>query len=270
MNNTIENFLRNNDVYLDILDSDIFTIKSDSEINPILGRYYIPGKHFKKYISIANILGFSYDIHDLSQSLIENLSYFFDSEGTTYQKRSVGMTTMDREKCLETLKRVSSQDTVYVRECENNKYTITDNGLHRFHILRFHYINELSKIDENNTEQIKHLESKYTIPVEVQQTDYVKTYCYFILKKLIPEIRISADYNDNYELTGNSVVKIGDKQKVLSDEELINFLKRAIEKYNSKLNDYIYNFEYYIEILPTFKSFLEDNTIDLFSQEALV
>ena len=231
MNDTVKQFLQNNVSSMEYIESDFFKVKSDADINPILNRYYIPSKRIKKYVSIADILGYDYECIGLSRNLVSNLSNFFDENGTTYKTRSVGMLKMDREKCVKTLKAVSENDTIYVRECEDNKYVITDNGMHRYHVLRFHYLNELSQIDQTNSEQVKNLKLKYTIPVEVQQTDYVKTYSYFILKKLIPNISLSADYDSNYNLTGNVVIKIGDKQKVFSDEELIAFLQSAVVRH---------------------------------------
>lgn len=266
MNETIKKFLERNGVDSQSLDFDGFGIKSDTDINPILERYCIPGKKVKREISIAQILGYSYTYFDLGANLIQNLSHFFDDNGTSYQTRSVGMLTMHREKCIETLKHVSTQDTIYVKECENNKYIITTNGMHRFHVLRFYYLNELSKIDKSDKLAIQKLNEKYTIPVEVQETDYIKTYSYYILKKLIPQIELQSDYNSNYERTGKVVVRIQDKQKILTDEELLDFLRSTINENKEKVANNIDVFKHYEEKLPTFKNFLEEYQIDLFFQ----
>lgn len=270
MNDTIINFLENNDINPNSSDSDRFNIKSEAEINPILDKYFIPGKRVKKEISIANILGYSYEHLGLSYNLIHNLSHFFDHNGSTYQTRSLGMLKMSKEDCVETLKNVSIRDTVYVKECEKNKYIITTNGMHRFHVLRFHYLNELSKINPNDKDEIKKLNQKYTIPVEVQETDYIKTYSYYILRKLIPQIKLESEYDSNWEQTGNVILRLEDKEKSFNDEELLTFLQKVIQKNQDKVFKYIDNFKYYEELLPTFKKFLEDYQIDLFSQEVSI
>lgn len=270
MNKTVIEFLQNNNTKPEDIQNANFSVMSDTEINPILNRYYIPGKRVKKEISIANILGYSYENLDLGTNLIENLSHFFDAEGTTYQTRSVGMLTMDREQCIVTLKNVSKSDTIYVRECEKNKYIITDNGMHRYHVLRFHYLNALSQIDIHNREQISALQDKCTIPVEVQETDYIKTYSYYILRKLIPQIELRAEYDSNYEKTGNVVVQIQDKRIVFTDEQLIDFLQKTINQNREKIDRYLDMLEYYQKWLPTFKKFLEENQIDLISREVSI
>ena len=270
MNETITDFLQKNNINIDTIQDLNFKVKSSGEINPILERYYIPGKEIKKDISIAHILGYSYEERYLQNNLIENLSEFFDPEGETYQTRSLGMLTMDRDTCVETLKNVSIHDTVYVRECEQNKYVISENGMHRYHVLRFHYLNELSQIDKNDKERIKALQDKYTIPVKVQKTDYIKTYSYFILRKLMPGIQLRAEYNDLHdEKTGNVVVIHQDKRKVFTDEQLLEFLQNVIANNTEKIDEYVADsFEYHKNLLPTFKTFLEENNIDIFSQEA--
>ena len=270
MNKTVTDFLQKNNIDINTIQNSNFHIKSDSEINPILNRYYIPGKTIKKEVSIAHILGYSYENLDLGSNLIENLSHFFNSDGTTYQRRSVGMLTMERDQCVETLKTVSKRDTIYVRECEGKKYIITTNGMHRYHVLRFHYLNELSQVNISDKTQVKALQDKYTIPVEVQETDYIKTYSYFILRKLIPQIRLEAEYDSNYEITGNVVIDIQDKQKVLKDNQLLDFLQKTIMQNKEKVDQYADILKYYQETIPTFKKFLEENQIDLISQEVSV
>lgn len=270
MNKTVLDFLKKNDVNPDTIDDYYFSIKSEAEINPILDRYHVGGKKIEKEVSIANILGYSYEYLCLDRNLIENLSHFFDENGSGYQKRSIGMITMDRDKCVETLKRVSESDTVYVRECENNKYTITTNGMHRFHILRFHYLNELSTIDKSNKEEVRKLHAKYTIPVEVEETDYIKTYSFFILRKIDPQIRIENEYDSNYQRTGKAVLRYLDNKKVVTDDKLLDLLQKAINNNRDKLNRYSDNFEFYARTLTTFRQFLEQNNIDLISQEATV
>ena len=108
MNKTVIDFLQKNGIDPQTTNYDQYYIKSDGDINPILNRYCIPGKRIKKNISIGNILGYGYDNLDLGRNLVDNLSKFFDAEGSGYEKRSIGMLTMDRDECVETLKDVST------------------------------------------------------------------------------------------------------------------------------------------------------------------
>lgn len=263
MNKPVEKFLTENDYDFDNADYYSFCVKSDADINPFLIHFYIPGKSFKTNVSIANILGYSYESFNLSCNLISNLSRYFDEEGTSYQVRSLGMLTMDRETCIETMKKVSIDDTVHVRECDENKYIITSNGMHRYHVLRFHYLNELSKIDANDETQIKQLQEKYTIPVEVKQPDYFKTYAYFILNRLNPEISLSNEYDSNFNTTGNAVVKIGNNIKVYTDSELLLLLQQTIKQNSEEFNRLADRLKYYQEELPTFRNFLCNNNINI-------
>lgn len=265
MNETIEKFLLRNGIDLSTVDKSRFRIRSKEEINPVLNLFCIPGKKIKKDVSVSEILGYSYEYFELGNDLLENLSYFYNENGSGYQTRSIGFLSYDADKMLETTQEVCKTDTMFVQECESGKYVITENGLHRFNVLRFHYICELLKTDKSSIKEYEELKKKYTIPVEVQQTDYVKSYAYFILRKIIPNIEIRVEYNEDYELTGNAVVSIGEKEKVLTDSELISFLKREIENNRDLLARYADMFECYSENLISFHDFLEQNDIDLFS-----
>ncbi len=265
MNETIEKFLKQNNFDIDAINMNMFRIRSDSEVNPILNRYFIPGKKEQKEVSIAEICGYSYEYYELSNNVLDNLSYFYNENGSGYQTRSIGFLKYDADQLLELLKEVCKKDTMCLRECERNKYVITDNGLHRYNILRFHFLNELSKVGQD-IQAYKALKKKYTVQVSVQKTDYIKTYSYCILRKIFPTIQIQAEYDKDYNITGNSVVTInGDKTKVFNDAELIDLLKRAIENNKDIIERYADMFESYDENLISFHEFLTQNNINLLS-----
>ena len=265
MNETIEKFLKQNNLDIDAININMFRIRSDSEINPILNRFYIPGKKEQKEVSIAEICGYSYEYYELSNNLLDNLSYFYNENGSGYQTRSIGFLKYDADQLLELLKEVCKKDTMCLRECEHNKYVITDNGLHRYNILRFHFLNELSKVGQD-IQAYKALKKKYTVQVSVQKTDYIKTYSYSILRKIFPTIQIQAEYDKDYNITGNSVVTInGDKTKVFNDAKLIELVKWAVENNKEIIDRYIDMFEFYDENLISFHEFLTQNNINLLS-----
>ncbi|MFQ6752391.1 MAG: hypothetical protein ACLRFL_02350, partial [Clostridia bacterium] len=141
---------------------------------------------------------------------------------------------------------------------------------HRYHVLRFHYLNELSQINSNDKEKIQELKDKYKIPIEVTETDYVKSYSYFILKTINSKLRIDVEYDENYCKTGNSELRLEDEKRILTDEELLDFLVRKIDRNREKIKDHLGKFDLYMERIPSFKRFLEENNIDLFSQEVTV
>lgn len=270
MNSMIENFLEKNNINLDNNNTSLYSVKSVSEINPILYRHFLPGEHIKKYISIADILGYDYECMGLSTNLIFNLDHFFDSNGSTYQKRSIKMLEMERDEVVESLENLCLKDTAYVQECENNKYVVTTNGMHRYHALRFHYLNELSQIDPNDNEKIKQLKQKYIIQVEVTPVDYLKTYSYFLLRKINPQIRLDVEYDSSSKLTGNSELTYKDKKNILTDEQLLDLIMRKINENREILQDSLGMIDLYAEIIPSFKNFLEEHNINLFSQEVNV
>ncbi len=73
-----------------------FKIKTKEEINPILYFCYITGEREFKKVSVVNILGFDYMCYNLENNLCKNMNYFFNEQGTGYQRRSISMIEMNK------------------------------------------------------------------------------------------------------------------------------------------------------------------------------
>ena len=265
MNQTVIDFLEKNNVNVDdLLNDDRFTVLSCKEINPILDKYCVTGQHVKTQVSIADILGYPRDLNGYSDNLIDNLPKLFNREESGYLSRSVGMLEMDRETCIKVMKEICKIDTFYLRKCEENKYIVVTNGMHRYHALRFHYLNELSQIDQSDPEQLKALHEKYKVDVKIEIPDFNKTYAYYILKKLIPNIEVRAEYDRNrINTTGNAIVRLFGKETILTDEQLISLLKQEIEQNYELFTSFFSILENRAEIIPSFAKFLKDCSISL-------
>ena len=75
------------------------------------------------------------------------------------------------------------------------------------------------------------------------------------------------EYNTKYERTGNSIVKVDDNQKVFTDSQLISALQQIVKTNKSVIEKNKDIFAYYIENIPSFRNFLDQYNIELFSQE---
>lgn len=272
MNQTIIDFLEKNNVNVDdLVNDDRFTVLSCKEINPILDNYFIMGNSVKAQVSIADILGYQRDFIQFDTNLIMNLPKLFNREESGYLSRSVGMLEMDRETCIKVMKEICKIDTFYLRKCEENKYIVVTNGMHRYHALRFHYLNELSQIDQSDPEQLKALHEKYKVDVKIEIPDFNKTYAYYILKKLIPNIEVHAEYDRNrINTTGNAIVRLFGKETILTDEQLISLLKQEIERNPELFRRHFSILENRAEIIPSFEKFLKNHSISLDPPEVSV
>ena len=272
MNQTVIDFLEKNNVNVDdLVNDDRFTVLSCKEINPILDNYSIMGNSVKAQVSIADILGYQRDSIQFDTNLIMNLPKLFDREKSGYLSRSVGMLEMDRETCIKVMKEICKIDTFCLRKCDENKYIVSLNGMHRYHVLRFHYLNELSQIDQSNPEQLKALREKYTVDVDIDVPDFTKTYAYYILKKLIPNIEVRAEYDRNrINTTGNAIVRLFGKEAILNDEQLISLLKQEIERNPELFRKHFSILENRAEIIPSFEKFLKNHSISLDPPEVSV
>lgn len=271
MNETVEKFLKKNGISNNREDYQVF---SRSNINPILGKYVVPGNQRIEEVSIANILGYG-DAHfssDLTNNICDNLDHFFDAEGSSYQRRSLGMLDYSSDDAIRELKQVSETDYIEVLECETNKYVIGDNGMHRYNILRFHYLNQLAKINREDPVEIRNLNEKFKIKVKIQTCDFTKTYCYYLLKMLVPSIiKLEATYDENYKFTGETSIQTADHEThIFSDEELLVLLKEAIDKKQNTLLSNIDRLQNRYESIQSFREFVDSqNLFSCIKEESL-
>ena len=254
MNKTIIKFLKTLNIDIEMFNSlEGSNIKQDFDVNPNIARFafFKPQSETKK-VSIADIVGYNYQCINLGNNLLDNLSYFFDRKGDSYHSRSVSMLDIPQDQIINELDFSFKKEPVCLMEADKGVYVIGNNGLHRFHILKTHYLDELSKINPENKIAIKKLREKYSFEANVSEIDYVKTYSAFLLNHLDKNLRLESHFNSDYELTGKSRLINYSKPEqdlVLTDDQLIEtvnkkinqFLKNASRKEVKQFNELIKN-----------------------------
>ncbi len=200
-------------------------IKKPRDINILTYDYGMFDESENKTVSIANIVG-----HDsfFSGNIFKQLNELFDSDGDSYHRRSVGMLEYTNDEIIDKLKQSFKSEPIEVNEIEEEQYTISTNGLHRWTTLRCHYLAELQ-----TTTDVEALNKKYEIPVISEKCNHVKTYCNYLLSS-IPEVNITmrSEYDNNYRKTGNVKLNFEDETRILNDEELLFFTKSCLEIHN--------------------------------------
>lgn len=238
MNKTISEFLSKQNIDLNKINKlDEKRVQCDKDINPIIYNNEIfKNNNETKKVCIADIKGYDYNFMRLdNDSLIENMSTFFNEGGGGYETRSISMLDYSTDEIIEKLSNSFEIEPMCINEADEKKYVIGDNGLHRFHVIKAHYLKELSQINQNDADAIEKLKNKYMIDVRVSELDLFKTYASFILKRLAEyqnkKIRIETEYDRYWNVTGNVIVEqFGQNQssQVMNDKELSIFMKKYI------------------------------------------
>lgn len=281
MNETILKFLKNQGIDKDKLARrDECRVYSDEDINWIISKYRVyKSSHTPQKISIADIKGYDYSTRMLSSfSLFENMGDFFNENGSGYERRSLSMLDIPTEQIVNELTYSFSREPICLSEADKGKYTISDNGLHRYHVLKAHYLKELSSIDTSDQEQIDNLREKYTIDVSVTETDYFKTYANYVLKLISNgnsqyggSVKAEYDY-EKFIYTGKSIVtdKKTRENLVLNDEELASYLKKNVVAYLTDKNtfkkdfrDFIDRIENAYDAFESFRDFYRENIAEI-------
>lgn len=240
MNNTILNFLSREKIDINKINNlEENHIYSASDINYIIDRNKIlKNNNLKKKISIADIKGYNYTFYCLSRNCIENISHFFNEQGSGYETRSIGMLDYTSENIVEKLTYSFDREPIYLIEADKNKYIIGDNGLHRFHILKIHFLKELSLLENYNTTEINNLKKKYTIDVKVSEVDFFKSYSKYILRKLASlqgkKLDLEAEIDGHWNYTGNVILKYFDypyTEDILNDNQLKTLLNTTLTNF---------------------------------------
>lgn len=245
MNKTIQEFLEKNNIdYPALQQEGRLKVKSASDVNYIIARNRIFKNSYKKTrISIADILGYEYKSQGLTgQDFIYNMSNFFDIEGSGYQARSISMLEYSTDEIVDKLKPSFSREPMKIIEADKGgKYVIGDNGLHRYHVLKAHFLKEMFALSLDDKEGYNALKEKYTFDVSLSELDFTKTYSSYILKKIanfkgesIPYF--SAELDQDYNYTGKLKITTSEPENelVLNDEQLIKFVQ---DRFNEYIND---------------------------------
>jgi len=279
MNKVVKTFLENLGVSPYEIEKKIDTkIYSCKEINSIVDSFGIYKEGVNTFISIDKIIGYNhFNRCKNASNLFLNLEAFFDddeydkslyplfvTQKSSYLTRSSGMLKLSSENVMQSLANSFILEPICISEVEENKYIISTNGLHRFHVIKAHYLKELFELQ--NDEEILTLNEKYTIFVQMQKLDYLKTYCHYLLSLIYKEndVFLMNDYDKNYEITGNSKLTLDDKTFILSDKQLLNLVFINL----NKLNDFDLNMiKYRYENTLSFALFIEEYYPFLLKQE---
>ena len=236
MNETIREFLKSLDINYNKFNAlEGSQIKRSSDINPILSRFIISKiKTETRKVSIADVVGYDYQCINLDRNLLNNLSRFFDRDGDGYHRRSLSMLDIPQEEIISQLESSFKKEPICLQEIEKGIYNVGNNGLHRFHVIKTHYLNELSKLKNKN--DAKKLRDKYSFDAEITEVDYVKSYSNFLLRMLDKNLALELHYDSNYEFTGKScLVDYSnpdlDEKVVLTDDQLQNLVNKKINKF---------------------------------------
>ncbi len=239
-NEIIKKFIHENDIDVErIRNLPEAKTLTGKEINPIAFDYGIWKKNEEKIISITDIIGaynFMYDKHD---NIIDSMRSYFGDHSNTYASRADGMLSYSNNEIIEKLSYSFKKEPICISEYEPNEYTISSNGMHRYHLLRIHYLNEVTRPGITKEEK-ERLKQKYSIPVRVAKLDYIKTYCNFVLSLVNNDYYLSNEYDDNYMLTGNAIVKTpNNDNQVLNDNQLVMYVKNKLKEMNELYIPYI-------------------------------
>lgn len=255
MNEIFKTFIEKNNININEIYSDL-RIYNEKEINKIIYENRLDCQREDAFISIADIIGYDYTWRNQTNNLAANFSGFF-SMGSSYQQRSISMLEYTSDEVIEGLSRSFKTEPIQILELDGGKKVVTDNGLHRYTVLRLHYINELSKI-KGNKEKEEELRKKYTIPVRLTKVDLFKTYCQFLIKEASQDrVYVCNNYDSNFDRTGLVEVTEGNKRAILNDEELLEYTKYKIINMPSQMREW-FNLRMvnYSEQYESFKSFI--------------
>lgn len=232
MNDTILDFLKLLDIdYVDFCKMQGSQIKTGRDINKIAARFSIfkPDRVVKK-VSIADVVGFS---GAEETDLVNSMPQFFDRDGDGYHSRSASMLEIPSSEIMEKLKPSFTREPMHLVEVDKGIYNIGNNGMHRFHVLKMHYLHELSQLKQKDGAGATKLKDKYSFDAVVSELDFIKTYSAYVLYLINPDITV-INQSVNWKYTGNAAVTFDSqpgKEIILSDSELIEFVKSQIKSY---------------------------------------
>ena len=236
MHNKIVNaFLIKNEIYEEEIRNRVNTkIMSIHDYNPIFGKFGMYNNFEIRNVSIGNIIGYNYEWRDTPNELFASLDSFFDEEGSTYQNRSISMlfkSVKDMLSCSSFIN--ESIDLVNLGEKEDVLF-VSNNGLHRFTVLKILYLKELV----NNFSKEYELKAKYTIPARVDTIDMIKTYSNYIIYMVLGK-NLKNEKIGYYKNTGRTVLEVDGKKNIFTNEDLLEFLEELVKNNFDYLSQFV-------------------------------
>ncbi|MDD6879633.1 MAG: hypothetical protein PUD59_05385 [bacterium] len=244
MSESVEKFIKKNNISKEIINKSIFDV---NDINRILGENLVTTHRFNTNVCIKDIVGFDYSWRGDTDNLLYNFNKYFDNDGDLYHSRDNGMLEYSTYEMPTKLVNSFLKEPITVIEIENGKCVIESNGIHRFHILKVSYLNEISKC--KNDYEKREIDKLFTIPVEKNQVDILKSYsCFMLNNYCINNEKRYWIYVDRKN-PDISIISVDNEKIRLTDEELIEFVKKNVNvseeeleqyrKYYPSFNDYV-------------------------------
>jgi len=200
------------------------------------------------------------------KNILYTFENFYQKNGDGYHTRALELLEYKSgEQLLKGLER-RNRDTIdmKVKQIEDGKYIISNNGLHRFTVLRFHYL--LDSMRKEKTEE--ELRELYKIPVTLTAiTNLKQTYCNYLIQKANPNISwISFNSKeDRITIYYNS----GKESQVINEENLLYLAIQSVDMLDS--NSLLEVINYY-NSYDSFHMFIDNympnllNKIDLLNE----
>lgn len=238
--------------------------KNSFDINPIVSKYGVYDSFYEEVtISVADLVGHDYAPKVNSgngMNLLRTFENFFEEGEDCYRSRSLELLEYESgEQLLKGLER-RNRDTIdmCVREIEDGKYIISSNGLHRFTVLRFHYLLDCMKKEKSEEE----LREMYKIPVTLtSKTNFKKTYCNYLIQKANPDISFISFDRDNDTATIHYDSR--DERNTIDEEELLDLTKQSVDVLDS---DSLSEVQQFYDKIESFHNFM-DRCVPNFSDE---
>ena len=185
-----------------------------------LSSFAIYGEGKTETVDISRVRGvFSFMLDD--EYFLDNFMKLFDPNGDTYHSRANGMLTYDESEVKKKLEYSFRVEPIAVYKIRD-EYFIDGNGVHRYMLFKMHHLMDQFRNIKN--------QDKYLIPVKVEELDYHKTCANFIGSLLWDEeFSVGNDYDKEYHFTGKSRVDYRGKRLVLTDDELVEFMRERIK-----------------------------------------
>jgi hypothetical protein len=226
-NQLIENFIKENNIDKEILEDT--KINDTEKISYVIEKNGFHKNPQNESICIADIIGDNINGNETNNLLKELQSLFSENKGNKYNTRSNSMLKYTSDNIVQGLIESFSKEPISLAEVKKNKYVIKNNGRHRCALLKAHYLKELSKCKNEVDKQ--NLKSKYTIPVEVERLDVIKTYSKYLLKLTQSKFYTQEELDKNYIRTGKIVITDNNcNSKTYSDDELVEYVKSIVNK----------------------------------------
>lgn len=226
-------------------------------MNNIISEYRISGDTIQDNVCLSNILGYDYNWRNIRrENIFYNLNHFFDKNGDGYHSRSVSMLEYTSSEVVDKLKKSFEVEPILVDEINPNQYIISTNGLHRFHVLKIHYLTELANAALSDNVKIDEINAKYTIPVQVCKVNYFRTYCNFMLNAIFENVWVSEERDSNFNKTGKMKIEYQDNKLILTDDEVITLINDNLYKNSYFCSTIVEN---YYKKYGTFKEFIDEN-----------